>query len=647
MADWNELDLGGVDAYAAAVKAGYTGTRQQWMTAMQNAEANGLKAEGYANGKQNGTAVESGTYFHDNAQYYKEQAEAAKTAAQAAQAAAETAAETDLVAWLAENITNPDSPPLDRTLASSSSAAPADMVGDLKSAIVYDANEQDKIADDLYGSHNVFIDFQLGRYAINGYNDTLHSYINGKNKLPAGTYYFPEIDQAYDYSVLEYVSDAQGTVFFDYRYKEITRTIPNNCILSVRKVNGVDFTATEIENIKQTFIVKKLTSETGALDTLTEMSEEVSTWEEDVFGEDNPIIDLEPVQGYFLSGGFGGETSDVRWRTKNKIPAGTYKLTNSDPDYRYYWVDYGSDSSGTVVFNSRSDDVLYKDTNDFYLTFCHKDLDSITASDVTARFTLQKIQTSNAIQAKVDRLYSTQKVVFMGDSIFGLERSYTSIPSLCGYYTGATTYNCAIGGTAALEHPNDYKYFDLGLLTDAIIAWGSGDTHAFDNQVAHQSDSGNPSYIPDVITTLKSLDFTKINVLVISIGANDWVMNFGTNDQILDAIKTSITNMVTAFPNLRVLLMNPPFKFKTDPSYIDCDTWVNNTGTTLTAFARRYKEVGEACHIQIVNAMDDMGICRYNRSQWFIAGDGSHPNETGRKETAKLVTEYLKRYLYD
>ena len=135
MADWNELDLGGVDAYAAAVKAGYTGTRQEWMTAMQNAEANGLKAEGYANGKQNGTAVESGTYFHDNAQYYKEQAEAAKTAAQAAQAAAETAAETDLVAWLQQNITNPDSPPLDRTLASSSSAAPADMVGDLNSAL--------------------------------------------------------------------------------------------------------------------------------------------------------------------------------------------------------------------------------------------------------------------------------------------------------------------------------------------------------------------------------------------------------------------------------------------------------------------------------------------------------------------------------
>ena len=127
MATWNELDLGGVDAYAAAVKAGYTGTRQQWMTAMQNAEANGLKSEGFATGKQNGVAVESGTYFHDNAQYYKEQAEAANTAAQAAKDAAETAAERDTTAWMNEHITNPDSPPLDRTLASSSGAAPADM----------------------------------------------------------------------------------------------------------------------------------------------------------------------------------------------------------------------------------------------------------------------------------------------------------------------------------------------------------------------------------------------------------------------------------------------------------------------------------------------------------------------------------------
>ena len=38
-------------------------------------------------------------------------------------------------AWLEENISNPDSPPLDRTLAYSSAAAPADMVGSIRNEI--------------------------------------------------------------------------------------------------------------------------------------------------------------------------------------------------------------------------------------------------------------------------------------------------------------------------------------------------------------------------------------------------------------------------------------------------------------------------------------------------------------------------------
>ena len=142
MPTWNNLDLGGVDAYAAAVKAGYTGTRQQWMTAMQNAEANGLKSEGYATGKQNGTPVSSGTYYQDNAKYYKEQAagsataasESATAAAGSASSAAASAADalnhtqSVIETWLGNNITEPEYP-LDRTLALSNAAAPADMVG--------------------------------------------------------------------------------------------------------------------------------------------------------------------------------------------------------------------------------------------------------------------------------------------------------------------------------------------------------------------------------------------------------------------------------------------------------------------------------------------------------------------------------------
>lgn len=86
-------------------------------------------------------------------------------------------------AYLASVITNPDSPPLDRSLSSSSAAAPADMVGDLKSAI--DEETGTIIADNYIVTDNL-VDFTFD------YNDWLQGTpensavvqcIHNKNKI--------------------------------------------------------------------------------------------------------------------------------------------------------------------------------------------------------------------------------------------------------------------------------------------------------------------------------------------------------------------------------------------------------------------------------------------------------------------------------
>ena len=110
-------EAGGVTAYYAAKKAGYTGTFAEFCTLMASyattaqtavdaaqtatnkageaagsasaasgsantASAKALAAEGYAEGKQNGTDVASGSpYYHANAKYYKNEAGASATAA--------------------------------------------------------------------------------------------------------------------------------------------------------------------------------------------------------------------------------------------------------------------------------------------------------------------------------------------------------------------------------------------------------------------------------------------------------------------------------------------------------------------------------------------------------------------------------------
>ena len=124
------------------------------------------EAESWAVGKRGGTDVPStDPAYHNNAKYFSEQASAAKTAAEAAQEAAETAAERDVEAWLEENFTNPDSPPLDRTLALNTCAAPADMVGNLKSAFnTFTDNVEDYLYSELSDDTFVFTgiaDFNL------------------------------------------------------------------------------------------------------------------------------------------------------------------------------------------------------------------------------------------------------------------------------------------------------------------------------------------------------------------------------------------------------------------------------------------------------------------------------------------------------
>jgi len=100
-----------------------------------SAESFAQESEAWARGTKDGTAVpDTDDTYHNNSKYYSEQSAASATAAAGSAEQAETAAARDTAAWLNEHITNPDSPPLDRTLMSSSAAAPADLVGDLKSA---------------------------------------------------------------------------------------------------------------------------------------------------------------------------------------------------------------------------------------------------------------------------------------------------------------------------------------------------------------------------------------------------------------------------------------------------------------------------------------------------------------------------------
>lgn len=112
---------------------------------------------------------------------------------------------TAVDAYLEENFTNPDSPPLDRTLASSSSAAPADLVGDLKSAIEsigYDI----KTVSESIANPNIVYPYDGAVNAIfDGNTDKVGIVaVNGKN-------FMPKIDSQTVYGITA-TQDDDGTI---------------------------------------------------------------------------------------------------------------------------------------------------------------------------------------------------------------------------------------------------------------------------------------------------------------------------------------------------------------------------------------------------------------------------------------------------
>lgn len=129
--EWIDKDLGAVSAYAIAVKNGYTGTEAEWEAYIANASTNAQNAAASATAAAGSATAAAGS--------------ATAAAASAADALQHT--QSVIESWLGDNIDPATGYALDRTLALSNAAAPADKVGDLKSAF----NQSEAYTDEVLG----------------------------------------------------------------------------------------------------------------------------------------------------------------------------------------------------------------------------------------------------------------------------------------------------------------------------------------------------------------------------------------------------------------------------------------------------------------------------------------------------------------
>ena len=244
-------------------------------------------------------------------------------------------------------------------------------------------------------------------------------------------------------------------------------------------------------------------------------------------------------------------------------------------------------------------------------------------------------------------------IVNFGDSIFGLARPPYDISTVIANRTKATVHNCGFGGCCMAKHPTtSYDAFSMYRLATAIA------NNDFALQDANASASGMPSYFVETLNLLKSIDFSKVDIVTISYGTNDFTAanpvdsaNYPRNNGIFaGALRNSIETLQTAYPNLRIFLLTPCYRFWSDENgdFLSdvtdkafTQSWDGSTKQKLGDFATKIKEVAQEYFLPVIDNYN-VGIGKFNRKQYFPSNDSTHHNQAGRN----LLGEFIAKQLY-
>lgn len=236
-----------------------------------------------------------------------------------------------------------------------------------------------------------------------------------------------------------------------------------------------------------------------------------------------------------------------------------------------------------------------------------------------------------------------------GDSIFGKCRPPEDISTYISKYTDAVTYNLGFGGCRMSEH--SLKHFDrFGMyrIADAVT---SGDFTLQDESFSYPVvGEALPDYFTEGLATLKSIDFSKVDIATIAYGTNDFtasrplegadrydITSFG------GALRYSIEKLSKAFPNMKLVICSQTYRFWRKDGVVTDDSNTRYCGENkLTDFVKKTKEIADEYGLDYINNYDgEVVINEANRNVCFSETDGTHPILPGIKIIAENISNFL------
>lgn len=265
-------------------------------------------------------------------------------------------------------------------------------------------------------------------------------------------------------------------------------------------------------------------------------------------------------------------------------------------------------------------------------------------------YTIEKVVKANNVDLSNVKNRTDKKVIVnFGDSMFGNYRGDDSISAYISELSGAIVYNCGFGGcqmskrylaSVSEESNNAWSAFSMYSLAYAVCNNDFSVQEQYKNYGTTEANS-LPSYFPEQLAILESIDFSEVDMITIAYGTNDYTAGKAIEDNeeefdvntYIGALKYSIKLLQETYPKIKILVITPIWRYFADGT----DSDVNNYGGsgTLLDYKNALVNACKKLRIPCLDSYENLSLSMYNKNAYFE--DYTHLNASGRKWYAELI----------
>lgn len=252
-------------------------------------------------------------------------------------------------------------------------------------------------------------------------------------------------------------------------------------------------------------------------------------------------------------------------------------------------------------------------------------------------------------------------VVMIGDSIIGNYNGADSIPAYLEKFIGAKCYNCAFGGSSmGTDTQGSVNQLLLPFRGFKVIeAIVNNDYDDMDAAIeADPEYTELKAYYPEHVDMLKNMDWTKVDLITISYGINDWLLEVTVDDNpsnpkdtntIGGAFRTALETLWATYPNIRVMICSPIWCGGTISGgelLWDTDNHQNDIHKYVIEYVEKEEQVAKEYHVPFLEMYNNTNFNRHNWKRYFpsTGSNAIHPNANGRYVMARRYAWFMSQF---